>query len=136
MILKSFNVEKNQSNIKNFKAILIYGENGGLRDNIKELIKKGSKEGEYINFFQDEIIKNDKNVKYFNYLDKDKFYKQIKYLKKNYEIIDPLNKEKYLKKKNKKLCWLTFDDGYIDHYHNVLPILNKFNLKGFNKFSN
>jgi len=43
--------------------------------------------------------KNDKNVKYFNYLDKDKFYKQIKYLKKNYEIIDPLNKEKYLKKK-------------------------------------
>lgn len=74
--------------------------------------------------------KNDKNVKYFNYLDKDKFYKQIKYLKKNYEIIDPLNKEKYLKKKNKKLCWLTFDDGYIDHYHNVLPILNKFNLKG------
>ncbi len=58
MILKSFNVEKNQSNIKNFKSILIYGENGGLRDNIKELIKKGSKEGEYINFFQDEIIKN------------------------------------------------------------------------------
>ena len=44
MILKSFNVEKNQSNIKNFKSILIYGENGGLRDNIKELIKKGSKE--------------------------------------------------------------------------------------------
>lgn len=74
--------------------------------------------------------KNDTNVKYFNYLDKDKFYKQIKYLNKNYQIIDPIHKEEYFKKNNKKLCWLTFDDGYIDHYNNVVPILNHFNLKG------
>ena len=74
--------------------------------------------------------KHDRNAKYFNYLDKDKFYKQIKYLKKKFQIINPNQKEEYFKKNNKKLCWLTFDDGYLDHYNNVLPILNEFNLKG------
>ena len=74
--------------------------------------------------------KNDRNFKYFNYLDKDKFYKQIKYLKKNFQIINPYHKEEYFKKNNKKLCWLTFDDGYLDHYNNVIPILDDFNLKG------
>lgn len=30
----------------------------------------------------------------------------------------------------KKLCILTFDDGLKDHYVNVLPILNKYNITG------
>jgi len=74
--------------------------------------------------------KNDKNAKYFNYLNKDKFYKQIKYLRNNFQILNPNHKEEYFKKSCKNLCWLTFDDGYLDHYNNVLPILEEFNLKG------
>ncbi len=41
MIIKSFLVEKNIEELKNFKSILIYGENQGLVSDIKEsLIKK------------------------------------------------------------------------------------------------
>ena len=75
---------------------------------------------------------NDSTKKYFNYLSINKFIKSIKYLKKNYEIINPTKKDKIFtnKKNKKKLCWLTFDDGYIDHYNNVVPILNKYKIQG------
>ena len=43
--------------IKN-KSILIYGENKGLMDVFKKLLKKSLIHYEVINFFQDEIIKN------------------------------------------------------------------------------
>lgn len=73
--------------------------------------------------------KKDKNAKYFNYLEVNKFKKQIEYLKENFTIINPNQKKKFFfKEKNKKLCWLTFDDGYLDHYKYVFPILKKFNI--------
>ncbi len=43
--------------IKN-KSILIYGENKGLMNVFKKLLKKSLIHYEVINFFQDEIIKN------------------------------------------------------------------------------
>lgn len=66
-------------------------------------------------------------IKGLDYYD---FLEQIKFLKKEYNIIsieDFINDEY---KKNKRTCVLTFDDGYIDHYDFVFPTLLKENIKG------
>mgnify|MGYP001174980022 FL=1 len=57
MILKSFLVEKNLSIIDKYFITLFYGENIGLKDEIKKRIKEKYKDYEQINFNQDEIIK-------------------------------------------------------------------------------
>ena len=57
MILKSYLIENN-INTDNFDSVLIYGENMGLKDDFKELIKVKYKDAEIINIFQDEIVKN------------------------------------------------------------------------------
>lgn len=62
----------------------------------------------------------------------DNFYRQIKYLKNNYNILD-IEKFAYLKQNNKKFTKnsiiLTFDDGYADNCLEALPILEKFNCQ-------
>jgi peptidoglycan/xylan/chitin deacetylase (PgdA/CDA1 family) len=61
------------------------------------------------------------------------FKRQLDFLENNYSIV---SSEQVIDKiiKNKKLppkaCWLTFDDGYKDHYQYVLPELIKRNLSG------
>ena len=59
MILKSYLVEKDISILKQYSACLIYGENIGLKDDIKNDLKKYYMDYERINFDQSEIIKND-----------------------------------------------------------------------------
>lgn len=61
------------------------------------------------------------------------FEEQIIYLKENYEILHPNIFFEYLYKKSSfpdNPCVLTFDDGLIDHYKYVLPILLKYDLYG------
>ena len=61
------------------------------------------------------------------------FKRQLDFLESNYSIV---SSEQVLDKiiKNKELppkaCWLTFDDGYKDHYQYVLPELINRNLSG------
>ena len=59
MILKSFIIEKNISTLDKYSLTLIYGENIGLKDDIKIQIKKFFKEYEQISFDQNEILKNE-----------------------------------------------------------------------------
>ena len=58
MILKSFIVEKNIALLEKYFATLVYGENIGMKDDIKNDIKEYFKEYEPINFDQNEIIKD------------------------------------------------------------------------------
>ncbi len=60
MIIKSFVLEKKISLVNEYFVVLFYGENIGMKDEIKGQIKKHYKNSEKIAFHQDEIIKNDK----------------------------------------------------------------------------
>ena len=80
-------------------------------------------------------VREVKKSKYpnLNALEFSEFKNQIKYFKKNFDILD--NDQFYEIIKNKKISkkpsiLLTFDDGYIDHYNYVYPYLKKHNISG------
>ena len=60
MILKSYIIEKNVELLNNYQATLLYGENNGLKEDIKLKIKNLNKNAEIINFFEEEILKKKK----------------------------------------------------------------------------
>lgn len=60
MILKSYIVEQNIGLLRKNKVNLLYGENDGIKDDIKTEIKNEKGEAEIINLFQEEILKNNK----------------------------------------------------------------------------
>ena len=62
MIFKSFVVEKNIKSIDTCFAVLFYGENIGLKDELKKEIKKNHRAFEQYIFSQEEIIKNKKKL--------------------------------------------------------------------------
>ena len=65
------------------------------------------------------------NKKYLNAIDPIKFERQIRFFKKNFNVLSP-NKFYEKIKKNKfdnRDCLLTFDDGYQSHYKYAFKIL-------------
>jgi peptidoglycan/xylan/chitin deacetylase (PgdA/CDA1 family) len=71
--------------------------------------------------------------KKIHFLNLKEFKKQITYFKKKFNMIGiedivHLNKDKKIYKK--PFAFLSFDDGYIDHYNNVFPILVENKLEG------
>ena len=65
MILKSYIVEQNLNILDKYQAVLMYGENEGIKENIKIKLKKNNKDSEAIIFFEEEILKN-KDLLYGN----------------------------------------------------------------------
>ena len=63
-------------------------------------------------------------------LEINEFIDQIKYLKKNYNILSIEDFYNGDYNKSQKNCVLTFDDGYFDHFEFVFEILKKNNIKG------
>ena len=65
MILKSYEVEKIKSQISNKKICLLYGENLGIKKDIKNsieiTIKKNESTIEKLTLFEDDIIKDPEN---------------------------------------------------------------------------
>jgi len=60
MIIKSFILEKKISLVDEYFVVLFYGENIGMKNEIKDQIKKHYKNSEKIVLHQDEIIKNER----------------------------------------------------------------------------
>jgi peptidoglycan/xylan/chitin deacetylase (PgdA/CDA1 family) len=81
-------------------------------------------------------VRDLKNSRYPNIkgLTIEQFREQIEFISNNFNVIDM---ERFLEAKYTNLALpdnlilLTFDDGYIDHYTNVYPILKNYNIKGF-----
>ena len=71
MIIKSYEIKKNQSNLLKNNLFLLYGENNGLKKDIKTFItdeiKKQDDKTEILSLYEDEIMNNDENFYNFAY---------------------------------------------------------------------
>ena len=71
MIIKSYEVEKNIANFSKYNFFLLYGENVGLKKDIKEFIKKTLKQKndnlEILSLYESEIMSNEDNFYDFAY---------------------------------------------------------------------
>jgi peptidoglycan/xylan/chitin deacetylase (PgdA/CDA1 family) len=91
-----------KSNVESFAAILVYHR---------------------VNIFQEKWSISTIEVK--------EFEKQMKYLKKSYNILDLEELVSLVKEKKaipKKTVVITFDDGYLDNYKFAYPILKKYKI--------
>ena len=68
MIIKSNEVQKNKSNLSKYNFFLLYGENLGLKKDIRKFIKTGIEQGsnnaEILFLYEDEILDDEEN--YYN----------------------------------------------------------------------
>ena len=68
MIIKSYEVQKNKSNLSKYNFFLLYGENLGLKKDIRKFIKTGIEQGsnnaEILFLYEDEILDDEEN--YYN----------------------------------------------------------------------
>ena len=68
MIIKSYEVQKNKSNFLKYNFFLLYGENLGLKKDIRKFIKTGMEQGsnnaEILFLYEDEILDDEEN--YYN----------------------------------------------------------------------
>ena len=71
MIIKSYEVQQNKSNLSKYNFFLLYGENLGLKKDIRKFIKteieQESDNAEIIFLYEDEILDNEENFYNFIY---------------------------------------------------------------------
>ena len=65
MIIKSYEVQKNTLNLPKYNFYLLYGENFGLKKDIRDIVKSAVKQKnddiELLSLYETEIIKNEEN---------------------------------------------------------------------------
>ncbi len=96
MQYKSYNLEENFENLKSVNIALFYGENLGLINEFKSLIKEKNKKNSIIRFAQDELLKN--NELLFNEIKNDSLFQEEKVIlidqtdDKIYNLIEEISK--------------------------------------------
>ena len=76
-------MEQDVSVLNKFKAFLFYGENDGVKDDVKHQLKQINKNQEIITFFESEILKN-RNILYENIINESLFSEK----KNNFYILN------------------------------------------------
>ena len=85
MILKSYLIEQNPRLLDKYKAVILYGENEGIKDDIKAELKIINYDAEIISFFENEILK-DKDIVYRNIINESLFNEKKLYLFNQFPI--------------------------------------------------
>jgi len=71
MIIKSYEMQKNKSSFPKYNFFLLYGENQGLKKDIRKFIKttleQKDSNTEILSIYEDEILKNEENFYNFIY---------------------------------------------------------------------
>ena len=71
MIIKSYEIKRNIANLLKYNFFLLYGENNGLKKDIKEIIKITLKQKdskiEILSLYENEIIASEENFYNFAY---------------------------------------------------------------------
>jgi len=155
MILKSYIVEENIEILKDYQATLIYGENEGIKDDVRQALRNKNKTSEEIIFFEEEILKN-RNILYQNTINEslfsekknifilgatDKIYNEIlESLEKNnknisiYILSGNLEKRSKLRNLFEKSTKLGIFPCYKDNERTLINYVNK-KLRGFKGLS-
>ena len=155
MILKSYIVEENIEILKDYQATLIYGENEGIKDDVRQALRNKNKTSEEIIFFEEEILKN-RNILYQNIINEslfsekknifilgatDKIYNEIsESLEKNnknisiYILSGNLEKRSKLRNLFEKSTKLGIFPCYKDNERTLINYVNK-KLRGFKGLS-
>ena len=94
MIVKSYEVKRKISSLLNCSFFLLYGENFGLKKDIKEFLKEkikaNSESIEIISFYEDEIISNEEN--FYNMIYSGSLFSEKKIIT-IYEVSDKIIKK-------------------------------------------
>ena len=98
MIYKSYLIEENFESLSKNNLILFYGENEGLKDDFKKIIRLDSKNYEIVNLMQEDLLNNEDSFlnKIFNYslFDKQKVFLINNTNDKILPIIEKIEKKK------------------------------------------
>lgn len=98
-----------------------------------QAIKKHLSRNEYIILMYHRVIDYDETVQPGMYVTPETFRLHLDYLTKHFsiismnELVQRIANSAALSKDSKPLCVLTFDDGWIDFYQNVFPIIKQYN---------
>ncbi len=109
MILKSYIVEQNAEILRKYQATLLYGENIGIKEDIKGEIIKNNKNSEIFTFFENDILKS--NILYDNFANQSLFNsKKIIFIQ---EVTDKIFNQitECLEKENKQIQIYLFADN-------------------------
>lgn len=117
MIIKSYEVNKKAKDLPNNNFYLLYGENVGLKKDLRELIiNTKNKKAEYISFYENDILTNEEN--FYN-----SFYSGSLFSNKKIITINDCSDK--ITKHIEKIFDKNLEDILLIIYSNILPKKSK-----------
>jgi len=127
MIIKSYEIKKNKSNILKNNLFLLYGENFGLKKDIKNFItselKNKNNDLEILSIYENEIINNRDN--FFNSVYSGSLFSKKKIITINETTDKIIDIIKYVSEKFSEDIYLIFISGILDKKSKIRTLFEK-----------